>query len=370
MPHTDEQAITFGPGPGVLVCSRFGFLYLSNNHVRLVDLEPLLALSDRRAFFLRCVAVWSNSPEPSDFFAGVFAEPVTVMASGRSSYVVTTTNNTFTVEPATSNLIVERTCEGSFVSAGTLTDHEFEGFVADRGILPVGGFTISGAPDPKNQVIDLTVSEPSVHIDDQPNSERSGDDRDDALLRYGEMTIDPGELTVRTDDATTYAASSVQVMALPETESAGEVLGAYCTRGHFTDSRKISCLFCDAEVEFGNFGLAPRPSLGLLEFNTGEVLELSEHIIIGRRPERLRSSTDASSVLVPFADDKMLSRTHVEVRLVDWDVMVVDHQSANGTIIVHPDGRSVPARPLFETVIEPHTTVQFGEHSFVFRRDR
>jgi FHA domain len=169
-------------------------------------------------------------------------------------------------------------------------------------------------------------------------------------------------------DLAKYRSAPVRVAStsLP-TVSTNTILGSYCANGHFTDSRKIRCLYCLGEVEFGRFGSGERPLLGVLEFDTGAITELTQGVVIGRKPT-LQSGESAH--LVSFVDDMMLSRVHTEVKLVDWDVVVIDRQSANGTSIVHVDGRSVSARPNLETTIEDGTMVKFGNHSFRFRRQR
>jgi hypothetical protein len=180
-----------------------------------------------------------------------------------------------------------------------------------------------------------------------------------------EPEYDETELTIMAGDLARLRKSFVELAPSAMAEApAGTVLGAYCGQGHFTDVRKGICIFCGDEVNFETNTNAPRPSLGVLTFDNGQTIQLTSAVVIGRKP----SSHDSTSQLVEFEEDKMLSRTHTEVRLVDWDVAVVDRQSVNGTIVEHVDGRRINSRPNIETRLEQGTIVRFGNHSFTYRR--
>ena len=175
---------------------------------------------------------------------------------------------------------------------------------------------------------------------------------------------DETELTMLPKDVERFRQALVQRIDPVAAPQNGDVLGASCTNGHFTDSRKVRCLFCDAETDFAQVSTGPRPALGSLTFDDGRTLELTRNVLVGRKPA---FSNGQEGETVGFNDDLMLSRVHVEVRLVDWDVVIVDHRSGNGTKIVQPDGRELVARPLIETVIFSGTVVRFGRHSFDYR---
>ncbi len=185
--------------------------------------------------------------------------------------------------------------------------------------------------------------------------------------RATDDSSDDADVTIMTGDMSKYRPTNVHIVNQPLRKSTDDILGAYCSKGHFTDTRKIICLFCDNEVEFGRFGTAPRPLLGQLHFADGDVVDLDKGVIIGRHP----TQRDGEEVhLVSFADDKLLSRVHAEVKLNDWDVVVVDRQSANGTHITFPDGRVVTVRPNLDNIIDDGAVVRFGDNAFTFRRVR
>ena len=112
------------------------------------------------------------------------------------------------------------------------------------------------------------------------------------------------------------------------------VLGLNCARGHFNDPRAHYCAVCGLQMGQASFVLIDgrRPPLGVLVFDNGESHSLLTDLIIGRDP-----SADAAVQLgraraaVPAGDVSGLSRVHAEVRLVDWEVQLIDRQSTNGT---------------------------------------
>jgi hypothetical protein len=56
----------------------------------------------------------------------------------------------------------------------------------------------------------------------------------------------------------------------------------------------------------------------------------------------------------------VLSRTHVEVRLVDWQVLVLDRDSMNHTFVHIPGHAPFQLRPAEPFPIPPATTVVLG----------
>jgi hypothetical protein len=65
--------------------------------------------------------------------------------------------------------------------------------------------------------------------------------------------------------------------------------------------------------------------------------------------------------------DKSLSRLHLEIRLEEWQVLVVDRQSSNGTVVELPGQGPVQIRPDEPCLIVPDTRVRLGDTaSFVY----
>lgn len=78
---------------------------------------------------------------------------------------------------------------------------------------------------------------------------------------------------------------------------------------------------------------------------TGAPTEVDRPVLIGRAPAAKRVSGDELPHLVTVPSPSQdISRTHVQVKPEDGQVMVYDMHSTNGTSLIHPDGgrRDIP----------------------------
>jgi hypothetical protein len=89
----------------------------------------------------------------------------------------------------------------------------------------------------------------------------------------------------------------------------------------------------------------PRPRLGVLRFSTGQTVGLDHSVLIGRNPTANRVAGNDLPAIVPLdVSNRDVSRTHAEVRLDDWEVLLLDLGSRNGTVAAIP-GRAAPRGP-------------------------
>ncbi|WP_433560685.1 FHA domain-containing protein [Nocardia sp. CA-151230] len=150
----------------------------------------------------------------------------------------------------------------------------------------------------------------------------------------------------------------------------GVVVHGYdCARGHLNDPRVSLCAVCGIRMEPMTCVLTEgiRPPLGALVLDDGTSYALDSDLVIGREPERSdQVRRGAQAVRIPDSSGGM-SRVHAEIRLVGWDVLVMDRGSANGTHI-RPPGRPdwVPAAPGQPTVLEPGSQLLLGGRVFTF----
>ena len=154
-------------------------------------------------------------------------------------------------------------------------------------------------------------------------------------------------------------------------EIGGEDRGALveakvCGRGHSNPPTSAICAVCDAPLRPGSEANVhvTRPSLGRLQLDDGDSVELDHDLLIGRNPDRDTEPDRASLRRVKAIGDKV-SRSHLEVRLQGWDIFVVDCGSTNGTFVVpHAGGQVVPVDPSRPQLVEPGAIVYFGSRSF------
>ena len=121
---------------------------------------------------------------------------------------------------------------------------------------------------------------------------------------------------------------------LPDGTKRPLVLARVCPQGHANPPTYAQCASCGSAMS-GEGVQVPRPSLGKLRLSTGEVIELDRSLVIGRQPSVSRVQGGGMPALVqvesPGGD---ISRSHVEVRLEGWHVMLCDLKATNGTVLV------------------------------------
>jgi hypothetical protein len=72
-----------------------------------------------------------------------------------------------------------------------------------------------------------------------------------------------------------------------------------------------------------------------MRLSTGELLDLDESLVIGRQPSVSRVQGGTMPRLIQVASPGGdISRSHVEVRLEGWHVMLCDLKATNGTVLV------------------------------------
>lgn len=109
------------------------------------------------------------------------------------------------------------------------------------------------------------------------------------------------------------------------------VLSARCSLGHDNPPHAATCATCDQRVAEAP-RRAPRPSLGTVQLPDGTLVTLDRSVVFGRRPQATRVHKGDLPQLVTL-NGSSISRTHVEVRLEDWNVLAVDLGSSNGTYL-------------------------------------
>jgi hypothetical protein len=112
------------------------------------------------------------------------------------------------------------------------------------------------------------------------------------------------------------------------------VLARLCAQDHPNPPTSAACGTCGA-------GLLPdavqvaRPRLGRMRISTGELVDLDQSLVIGRQPSVSRVQGGVMPRLIQVASPGGdISRSHVEVRLEGWHVMLCDLKATNGTVLV------------------------------------
>lgn len=140
----------------------------------------------------------------------------------------------------------------------------------------------------------------------------------------------------------------------------------FCASRHPNPPHSDQCRVCRAAITDRNVQLIARPSLGILRLPDGTDISLDRPVVLGRKPGTDLFVGGEAALPVALPDpDKLLSRTHAEVRLVDWQVQVVDRDSMNHTYIEIPGQIAMQLRPAEPFPIPPGTKINLGDAVFV-----
>ena len=160
----------------------------------------------------------------------------------------------------------------------------------------------------------------------------------------------------------------------PAVSSPVQVSGLVCDCGELNSPASAECRVCGATLDpAGPLAAGPRPPLGILITDDGRVFTLTDDLVVGREPGQAPEvRTGLARPLVLRDSEQSTSRVHVLVRLVGWEVEVVDRGSANGTFISRSGSAGpwtrVPPGP--GTALAPGDRLRLGKRQLLFDRYR
>jgi hypothetical protein len=135
-----------------------------------------------------------------------------------------------------------------------------------------------------------------------------------------------------------------------------------CPNQHLSPPHAASCRVCGAPVVSQPAVVVPRPVLGVLRLSTGDRIPLDRGVVMGRAPSPVDDTDpDRPHVLRLASPADDISRVHLEVRLEDWNVLVVDLGSTNGTVVTAPGQEPERLRANDPQVIEAGTVVSLAD---------
>jgi len=142
------------------------------------------------------------------------------------------------------------------------------------------------------------------------------------------------------------------------------VWAVYCPQGHASPPYSPTCRICRMALPPHQQPVSvPRPALGQLKLGDGRVVILDRGAVFGRSPRADASGNTGAGGVPPHLVKVMLpdiSRLHTEVRLEEWQVLVRDLGSANGSYLTLPGGRPQQMRPMEEYALEPGAVVSLA----------
>jgi FHA domain-containing protein len=149
-----------------------------------------------------------------------------------------------------------------------------------------------------------------------------------------------------------------------------EVRGVFCKNRHFNDPRQLFCAVCGINMVQQTPVLVSgtRPPLGVIVLDDGSVFQLDSDYLLGRDPssdDRVRNEELRG---IPVQDQSnQISRVHARIELRGWDPVLIDNQSTNGTFVNPPktaDWHRLPSGG--EHVLTQGTRVRIGHRTLAF----
>ncbi|MFE4464546.1 FHA domain-containing protein [Oerskovia sp. NPDC056781] len=149
--------------------------------------------------------------------------------------------------------------------------------------------------------------------------------------------------------------------APPAPPGSQQILARTCVDGHANPPSRETCGSC-SHVLVGDAHLVTRPSLGRFTLSNGQVVELDRPVVLGRRPRTTRAqSNDLPRLVAVPSPEQDISRSHVEIQLEGWHVLVCDLNTTNGTTLLRPGQPPRRLHPGEPTMVVSHDVVDVGD---------
>ena len=174
---------------------------------------------------------------------------------------------------------------------------------------------------------------------------------------------DPEAFDATVDRSTLWGAE------VPHAPSGVSVLAVLCPAGHVSPPHASTCRTCGRDVPAQEPFSTPRPPLGVLRLSTGDLVTLDRGVLLGRAPQVDPDQPVAQRphVVRVASPQRDVSRTHLEVVLEGWHVLVRDLATTNGTTVTLPGREPLRLLPHDQQVIEPGTLVSLADEvTFTF----
>ncbi len=146
----------------------------------------------------------------------------------------------------------------------------------------------------------------------------------------------------------------VGTASTPASPAAGKLWAVECLAGHVSPANVASCRVCGQPVPAQQPFAVAKPRLGRLEIAGMPEIPLDRSVIIGRAPTA--DQAKLRPVVIDNADVR-LSRSHLLVKVDDWQVSAIDLGSGNGSVVLLPTGKRVELKPHAAMIIEPSSVI-------------
>jgi hypothetical protein len=149
--------------------------------------------------------------------------------------------------------------------------------------------------------------------------------------------------------------------------------GVLCVRNHFNDPSVQYCRQCGISMvqQTQRIQQGPRPPLGVLLLDDGTGFTLDKDYVVGREPVLDGDVAAGRARPLRISDPGgTVSRLHLRISLIGWQVEVRDLSSSNGSVLNGPSGADRRLAPGDSVVIEPGTKISIGHRSIQYQSYR
>jgi hypothetical protein len=238
---------------------------------------------------------------------------------------------------------------------------------AAHGSLPVPGLAAgAGTGD--------SAADSTAYADAAAGPEAAGDDDADGDGDGAWVSARPSSGPAGWHPPTVAAPSAAPPLTeLPEVSEEDApppvlVEGVLCGREHFNDPSGRTCRQCGSSLDQPprNFQRRPRPPLGVLVLDDGTRVMLDGDYVLGREPALDGDVMAKRARPLRISDPEgTVSRLHLRVSLVGWQVEVSDLGSVNGSVLQSSGGERALA-PFEPAVVEPGAWIGIGHRSMQY----
>ena len=154
----------------------------------------------------------------------------------------------------------------------------------------------------------------------------------------GPAAVDPAQQALESADTELVSVSAElgRSPVRPAPPSGPTVAALVCPHGHPNPPDAARCRSCGVEISDRRTRRVAQPLLAVLRVTDGSEAPVDKTVLVGRAPaERGPGPVRLLTVPSPSHD---ISRTHLQVVVEDWQVLVTDLHSTNGTLLVDPTG--------------------------------
>ena len=158
----------------------------------------------------------------------------------------------------------------------------------------------------------------------------------------------------------TQAAPPVEPFRDPAPQGT-QVLARSCFFNHPNPPARMTCAQCGGGLS-PNAELVDRPSLGRVDVSTGESVDLSVPVVVGRFPKAQTAGSPVAQRLVAVPSPSQdISRSHLEIRFDGWHVLAVDLDTVNGSVLLRAGQAPRRLHPLEPTLVADGDVVDLGD---------